>query len=232
MIEVYCDESRPETIYGVNSPDRFMVLGGLWVPYDIREDVKNQIKNLKTKYDVYGEFKWNRVSPSRLEFYLKLIDLFFKNSIRFRCIVVDSHFVDIDTYHESDSELGFYKFYYQLLYHWIDSRETYWIYLDHRKNKLRNRLHKLEEVLDKAIIRDTGQLNKIGDVQAIESKQSLLIQLTDILIGAVGYRMHRLNGSQAKLQVIERIESYLEHPIWPTPKSERKFNVFKIALRG
>jgi len=226
MIEVYCDESRPEVIFGENSKDRYMVLGGLWVPYDLREDLKNSIKDIKRKHNVYGEFKWNTVSPSKINFYKDLIDIFFSSSVRFRCIVVDSIFVNVPKYHNSDSELGFYKFYYQLLVHWLNPRETYWIYLDHKKNKMSDRLHTLEDVL-------LNSVNvKIGDVQAIDSKQSILIQFADVLIGAVGYKYHRLDSSEAKLSVIKYIEEKLGSEIYATPKSERKFNVFKINLRG
>lgn len=226
MIEVYCDESRPEVIYGEKSKDRYMILGGIWVPYDIREDIKNSIKQLKDKHNVYGEYKWNTVSPSKVDFFLELIDVFFLHPIRFRCIVVDGTTVNLSKYHDSDSELGFYKFYYQLLVHWLNSKETYWIYLDHKKNKLPDRLHTLERVLERS-----ANAN-IGDVQAIESKQSLLIQLADVLIGAVGYKYHQLQSSNAKLSVVEYIEKKLGHEIYATPKSERKFNVFKINLRG
>ena len=226
VLEVYCDESRPEVMYGEKDKDKFMIIGGIWVPNYLREEVKSGIKFLKKQFDLNGEFKWNKVSPSKINFYVALIDLFFNFPVRFRCIVVDGSNVDIDTYHESDSELGFYKFYYQLLYHWIDPKEKYWIYLDYKKNKLPNRLHDLERVLKNKTSAE------IFDVQAIESKQSVFIQLTDVLIGAVGYRMNEHNQSLAKLKIVNRIEHHLNHPIEPTPKGEWKFNVFKIDLRG
>lgn len=226
MIEVYCDESRPEALYGERVPGQYMVIGGLWVPYDVREEIKTKIKELKSKHNVLGEFKWNKVSPSRADFYLELVDLFFNNSIRFRCIVVEGNRVDISKFHESDSELGFYKFYYQLLYHWISVREIYWIYLDYKKNKLPDRLHTLKRVLQNATS------SNIKDVQAINSKESLLIQLADVFIGAVGYQLHGYSSSDAKSAVVKRIQHHLGCTISATPKGERKFNVFQIALRG
>lgn len=226
LIEVYCDESRPEALFGENSKDRFMVIGGIWIPKQERENVKNNIKTLQNKHNLYGEIKWKNVSPSKIEFYLDLIDLFFMTeSLRFRCIVVDGKEVDVEVYHNSDSELGFYKFYYQLLFHWCEPLESYWIFLDYKKNKQSDRLHTLEKVLNNATF------SHIKDVQAIESKQSLLIQLADVLIGAVGYKFNGYNSSDAKLKLIERIEEYIGRTIQKTFKSARKFNVFEIDLK-
>lgn len=224
MIEVYCDESRPEVILGSNSKDRYMVIGGIWVPYLYRQDIKDSINALKHKHQLYGEIKWNNVAPSKLEFYLELIDLFFDQPVRFRCIVVDGNDVDLPRYHDSDGELGFYKFYYQMLKHWIVSRENYWIYLDYKKNKQPDRLQGLKTNLNEYT------LGSIKDVQAIQSDESVLIQLADVMIGAVGYRFHDLTSSKAKLQLIDRIEGRLEHPIAQTARNVTKFNVFNIDL--
>ncbi|MBJ6362165.1 DUF3800 domain-containing protein [Paenibacillus sp. GCM10012307] len=226
MIEVYCDESRPELLYKKKETTaRYMVIGGVWISYLFREDLKANIKKLKERYNYKNEIKWKNVSPSMIDFYLELIDLFFKfDAIRFRCIVVDCEKVDLDKFHDSDSELGFYKFYYQLLKHWIDEREKYWIYLDYKKNKLPDRLHQLESVLEKTVP------GKVQEIQAINSRDSLMIQLADVLIGAVGYKFHNCNTSKAKLKIIERLETYIEDEIQSTFKSERKFNVFKINL--
>ncbi len=232
MIEVYCDESRPELLSTprekINSTDeKYMLIGGIWVPYATREELKNAIKNLREKHLVFGEIKWRNVSPSKVDFYRELVELFFNfEGVRFRCVVVDATKVQLDRYHESDSELGFYKFYYQLLKHWIDDRETYWIYLDYKKNKLSNRLQKLKEVLDNA----TYNQDLIEDVQAIDSKESLLIQVADVLTGAVGYRYNHGYSSEAKKTIVSQVEYHLGHRIRKSYKSEYKFNVFEIAL--
>ncbi|WP_049626348.1 DUF3800 domain-containing protein [Geobacillus stearothermophilus] len=94
-----------------------------------------------------------------------------------------------------------------------------------KKNKQSDRLHTLEKVLNNATF------SYIKDVQAIESKQSLLIQLADVLIGAVGYKFNGYNSSDAKLKLIERIEEHIGHTIQKTFKSARKFNVFEIDLK-
>ena len=226
MIEVYCDESRPEVLYGDGSADKYMVIGGIWLPKEQRENIKSEVKALRDKHNVHGEIKWKNVSPSRLNFYVDLVKLFFStDSLRFRCIVVNSERVDLDYYHDSDSELGFYKFYYQLLYHWCEPLKDYWIFLDYKRNKESDRLHTLSDVLNNA------SFSFIKSVQAIESKESLLIQLADVLIGAVGYKYNNYDTSDAKLKILEVIERHIGHPIQRTYKTARKFNVFEIELR-
>ncbi len=94
MFEVYCDESRPETIYSRkdnNIHAQYMVIGGIWIDKNERKKIKNKLEYLKKKYKITTEFKWTKVSPSKIEFYKEVTEYFFSNPyIRFRCIVVDS----------------------------------------------------------------------------------------------------------------------------------------------
>ncbi|MER3125623.1 DUF3800 domain-containing protein [Bacillus pumilus] len=223
MIEIYCDESRPDALSRQNK-DQYMIIGGVLIDKEKRNNFKRKVKRLQSEHEVFGEIKWRNVSPSKINFYLELVDLFFSESIRFKCIVVDTNKVKVDVYHNNDNELGFYKFYYQLLVTWFEQTQHYWIYLDHKKNKEVDRLQILNSVLNNA------SFSYIEKVQAIESRHSLMVQLADVLIGAVGYKYHNYNTSSAKLEVIERIEQHLEHPIRKTFKSAHKFNVFEIRL--
>ena len=87
--EVYCDESRTEYFYAqMPGEESYVLIGGLWIEATEREDYKAKIKALRETHDVYGEFKWNRVSPSRQQFYLALVRLFFEEAMRFRYAVI------------------------------------------------------------------------------------------------------------------------------------------------
>ncbi len=128
--EVYCDESRQDLI-AKKQTGQFFMIGSLWLPAEIREDVKVGIAQLREKYSVRGEIKWSKISPSKKDFYIALIDLFisFQEKLRFRCIAIESSMVDLG-WHNHDKELGFYKFYYQLLHHWILDLNAYTIFCD------------------------------------------------------------------------------------------------------
>lgn len=227
MFDIYCDESRPEVIFGnkrnLSNLNKYMLIGGIWINKNNREHLKREIKKLQAKHNAYGEIKWKNVSPSKFDFYKDLINFFFTNNISFRCVIIDGYQFDSVKYHNADDELGFYKFYYQLIFHWLIPFENYCVFLDHKKNKLPDRLQTLENVLR------VSTLSRVN-VQAIPSKESLLIQLTDLLMGAVGYKLHKINTSESKLNLICAIEEKLGHSIKGTNRSEHKFNIFHMKL--
>lgn len=231
-IEVYCDESRLDLLTTKKkTDDRYMVIGSIWISRGYRNIFKDKVKQIRAKYGVpYGEMKWKNVAPSKLDFYKEIITLFFDegNNIGFRCIVVDSEQVDLKKYHESDPELGFYKFYYQLLYHWIESEinNRYFIYTDIKTTRMKDRLSVLHDVL-----KNKCSSADIVLVQAIPSKESVFIQLADLLIGAVGYSCHSYFLGRAKSEIVELITNEIKRePCEKTYQIEKKFNVFKIQL--
>ena len=226
--DVYCDESRPD-LFATKRIDigSYMLIGSVWFPTINLNKFRTEIMELRKSFHTYGEMKWRTISPSRLDFYFSVIDWFFAQGLNceFRCIAVRASEVDLETFHESDQELGFYKFYYQLLYHWLQDSHSYRIYTDFKPNRARDRLKVLEECL-----RNSKPLSDIKRVQALNSKDSQFIQLADLLTGAVGACAHGVPRSDARKKVIERIALHLGHDIRPTLQSERKFNVFQIDL--
>ncbi len=85
--EVYCDESRQDLIAKKQSGQYFMI-GSLWLPADIREDVKVGITQLRQKYSAWGEIKWSKISSSKKDFYLGLIDLFISYQDKLRLLLL------------------------------------------------------------------------------------------------------------------------------------------------
>lgn len=226
--EVYCDESRPEYLRAPSSAScAYALIGGLWLLRENRAEIKKRIKQIRAKHNLWSEFKWNRVSPSRLTFYEDLVHLFFTAPMAFRCIVLPAAILDARKFHGDDSELMFYKFYYQLLVHWMEAGCEYRIIVDPRTNRFPNRLRVLERVL-RAARPDCRSIT----VQALPSRQVDFLQLTDLLLGATGSRLHGQTISQARLYIVQCIERYLGKPIGPTPIYEGKFNVFLFKPRS
>ncbi len=230
--DIYCDESRPDLFTSKSAiGDKYLLIGGLWLPTEKRDEVKRGINALKERFGVRGEIKWKKVSPAHLDFYVALVDLFidFGLDLRFRCIAVEAAKVDMVHYHESDSELGFYKFYYQLIHHWIFDFNEYNIFCDAKTHRVGGRLQVLQRCL-----RCVNLSSDVTSIQALPSHEVVIIQLTDFLLGIAG---SRLNGSVqpdgAKEQVIQRLERRLDVPrLRHTSKSAQKFNVFVIDLAG
>ena len=221
--EVYCDESQQDLFAGSSGHgSQRVVLGGLWIEADSRKHLKETIADLRRKHNLLGEFKWTRVSPSRKEFYTELVDLFFAcDEARFRAVVLRADELDAVQFHGGDAELMFYKFYYLLLNQWILAANTYRIFLDTKTNRIRQRLPKLHDVLASA-----NRFSVVEQVQALPSKEVDLLQLADVLIGAVSYRLHDRKASASKLCVAQEIEHHIGHPIGCTGCAETKLNVF------
>ena len=66
--EVYCDESGLEALSN-KTAHKYTAIGGIWICADKRKALKEGLLNLKKKYGLNGEFKWNKVSPMSYAFY-------------------------------------------------------------------------------------------------------------------------------------------------------------------
>ena len=75
--EVYCDESNPEFFRSRPEGEHYVLIGGVWIKAEDRSTHKAAIKEIRSRHGVFGEFKWNRVSPSRVEFYTNSVRWFF-----------------------------------------------------------------------------------------------------------------------------------------------------------
>lgn len=229
-IEVYCDEAYPDLLSSQHPPAQYLVIGSLWFKSENRSVNKEAIHKLRDFFRIGGEFKWTKVTKSKVEFYKALVDWFCSQGeeLRFRCIAVDHSQVNLIRFHENDQELGFYKFYYQMLHKWIHDQNTYSVYCDYKKNRRRDRLQVLETCM-----RRSNLSANVRRVQAIRSKESVLIQLADVLVGLAASTLNRkLAQGSAKKELLLHMERLLQRKISPTSFCEKKFNVFKINLQG
>lgn len=168
--EIYCDESGLEAIADPRA-HWYIAIGGIWMIAEHREELKAHINALKEEHKFFWEIKWTKVSERFLPFYKAVIDYFLSATyIRFRIILVESNKIN-DIHFQQDAELGFYKFYYQLLHHWILDFNHYNIFLDYKMNREKDRLHVLRRVLDYSNLS-----SEIERVQAIPSEESIFFQ--------------------------------------------------------
>lgn len=225
--EVYCDESGLEALTRKEA-HLYTAIGGIWMPADFRAVFKQNVNSIKERHNIKGELKWNKVSPAYINVYSELINYFFSApDLRFRVILVESKTIDNFRFNDKDAELGFYKFYYQLLHHWIFDFNRYDVFLDFKINRDKGRLKKLKKVL-----LASNLTSEIDQLQALPSHESVAIQLADVLTGLVAAKFNLETSSPAKKDLIALVETKLNKAISPTPKWEEKFNVFKINLQG
>ncbi|HPI42789.1 MAG TPA: DUF3800 domain-containing protein [Candidatus Cloacimonas acidaminovorans] len=228
--DVYCDESYPDLFSSKKPKAKYLVIGSLWLCKQNRNVFKKEIHSLRDKHKMgRGEFKWKKVSKSRLAFYEELLDWFIAkgDELSFRCIIVDNAKINLVEFHKDDQELGFYKFYYQMLHHWLEDNNSYNIFCDNKTISTKSRLITLRECL-----RNANKSSWVTDIQAVTSKESVLLQLSDVLVGLASSKFNNnLKQGSLKSELISYFEQTMGREIMPTSKDEKKFNVFKIKLR-
>lgn len=225
-INVYCDESR-------QTGSRWMVLGSLWIP-ECKEIEFNDICHTyraKSPKILKAFFKWTKVSRGMLDYYKGFSDLFFNfRDIMFRCLVIDTHKLDYEKYHEGDKELAFYKFYFYLLSRNMRREHNYMVFLDRRTNRVAGRLIDLKTALN-LYLRKKYVINS-NLVSNVEPRMARLydqLQIVDIFIGSIGYLKEGYNTSQAKLDLSKYLTQKRENPFFRISKFW-KFNVWELRL--
>lgn len=222
-VSVYCDESRHEG----QSQQRFMVIGGLWLPRENRREILAGIHHVQATHRIQGELKWQSISKSRLPAYLALIDyLAARDDIHFRCIVVDKSRVNEDKYFRNDRQFGFWVFYWHCLKQWMGNNNTYFVSIDFKPEGLYSGPARLREVLQNTLVARAW----LRSLECVDSKENLFCQISDVLIGAVGYEQNGLTTSEVKRAVCTHIAGKFERGnLQGSDQPTRlRFNVFKI----
>jgi hypothetical protein len=115
-----------------------------------------------------------------------------------------------------------------MLQHWILDFNHYSVFCDFKLNREPDRLHVLHRCLSHSNLSSVIQC-----VQAIRARESVLLQLTDVLLGVASARLNNiLTPNTVKADLVGELEKQLGRPIRHTLKGEQKFNVFVIDLAG
>ncbi|URZ02728.1 DUF3800 domain-containing protein [Clostridium felsineum] len=226
MINVYCDESCHLEYDNSN----VMLMGAMYCENMYKDKIFNEIRDIKKKYNLstWFEIKWTKVSMSKFEFYKELIDYFFNNkNLFFRIIVAhDKKKLNHYKYNNGSFDLWYYKMYYLLLDNIICPNNEYRIFIDIKDTNGGPKVRKLKEVLCNNIYDFKNEVVK--SINQVNSKESEILQLTDLLMGCIGYyNRNLLYKDNVKRKIIEyTLKNYDVDFNENTAKIEKKFNVF------
>lgn len=219
---IYCDESRVENI-----DSKKMVIGALFLPRKEKERITNSIKKIFKKYKFLQELKWSKINKEQKIFYKSIIDFFIEEKdLSFRCIIVDKSKVKYDQYHNNDEELAFFKFYYLMLRSRLSDDNQYYIFLDKKPTRDKNRARALHSFLESYILLNRTNCN-IKHLQAYSSEENILIQLSDFFTGLMGFACNYKNKESVKLTLSLYLRKKLGRNMLcrTTALYEEKFNV-------
>lgn len=223
-INVYCDES----CHLENDGYGLMVLGAIWCQKEKIKQVSDTVAAIKIKHGLksYTELKWTKVSSTKIEMYLELVDYFFdEGGLHFRGLVAKDKGNLNHQAHAQTHDEWYYKMYYQLIKTILSSESTYNIFIDHKDTLGNIKLLKMREVLSNSIY--DFDRNIIRSAHIISSDSSTCLQLADFFSGILGYVNRGLESSETKKKIVERVrEKSGRSLVVSTLPSEDKFNVF------
>lgn len=216
----YCDESCH--LENDNMP--FMLIGYVSCAYNQVKLHSDNIRQLKAKHNVFYETKWSGLSKSAYPLYNDLIDYFFATDLQYRAIVIDKNQLNHEAFQQNHDDF-YYKMYFQLLSKKLNPECNHNIYLDIKDTRSAKKVNGLKKFLNANFV-------SVRNLQNIRSHESELMQLTDIITGALSYHLRGLNKVIAKNKIIEKIQQHSNHPLsHSTDKDQPKFNLFFIDLK-
>lgn len=192
--DIYLDESS-------QTKHRYLVIGGIIVPTSRATDLSKQIAAARLPELPMGEMAWTKVSRGKLVAYKRVVSLFFDmtptNLIEFHSLVVDTSMIKDFAFNSGSRETGFNKEIYQLLRKFgrLHKRRLFHVYLDKRNTK--SKTEDLRTILNRGIA-------KAGDardwpyrrVHFRESCDCNILQLVDIMLGALAFRLNGHRDAQ------------------------------------
>jgi len=216
----YCDES----CHLEKDKYPYMLISYVSSSYNQVKLHSQNIRALKLKHFFKGEMKWSAVSKSEYPFYKEIIEYFFATDLQFRAIVIDKSQLRHAEYNQSHDQ--FYdKMYFQLLDKKINPEFNYNIYMDIKDTHSFEKAANLKTYLNRKDI-------SVRNLQIIRSFESELMQLTDVIMGAIAYHLRGDNKVIAKNKIIKYIQAHCTKPITEsTPLAFEKFNLFFIDLK-
>jgi len=223
LFNIYCDES----CHLEHDQQRVMVLGAIWMPAAAMKEVSVRISEIKQEHGLnsHAEIKWTKVSPSKQQMYLDLVNYFFDvDSLRFRALVAPKDGLRHEDHQQSHDE-WYYKMYFDMLKVIFSPNGQYSVYLDIKDSRGGRKVKKLHDVLCHNMYDFNREI--IQRVQIIRSEESQVMQLADLLIGAISYANRFLSGNQAKMALVEKIRARTGYALTKsTLYREEKFNIF------
>lgn len=222
---VYCDES----CHLENDHQSAMILGAVWCPVEKVREISDRLREIKLRHGLKKDFeiKWTKVSPAKQQFYLDIIDYFFDDDdLHFRALIIpDKSKLDHVGYHQ-DHNTWYYKMYFNMLKVILDPHSCYRIYIDIKDTNSAEKVAKLHDVLASAMFDFSRKI--VERLQTVRSHEIEILQLADLLIGAVSHINRSLEGSSAKQAIINRIREKSGYSLTRnTLVKENKVNIFR-----
>lgn len=236
-LNIYADESCKDN-------HRYLVLGGIVIESPDIPAAVESFNPIRQQYQITREIKWIKTSNGKYRGYKAIVDNFFDlnaaDTFHFHSLIIDTHKVKHHIYNQGDPDIGFNKFIYQLLIKFgrlYGKVSNIFVYLDERTTK--QSTEELKGVLNNGLSCRFGiDTRPFKRVTFNDSKKSQLLQVNDLLIGAIGSRKngHHLKQGyrQAKIDLSAHVlqRAGIDSLDNSTPFGKYRFSVWNFRLRN
>ena len=224
IYNVYCDES----CHLEHDREPVMVLGSVWCPKNQSKSISQDLHKIKQKHglDQKFEVKWRKVGDKKIELYGDFVKYFFDNDdLHFRCWIAKKQGLDHSKFAEQDHDVWYYKMYFGMLKIIFSPQDEYFIYLDIKDHWGGRKVKNLHDVICNSMYDFNRSIVK--RIQIMHSYESELLQLADLLIGAVSYVNRNQIGNKGKEELVKVIRNRSSYNLKAkTLFREDKFNIF------
>jgi len=200
-----------------NDHQKVMVLGAVWCPLEKVREISERIREIKKNHGLSPNFeiKWTKISPAKVQFYLNIVDYFFDDDdLHFRALIVpDKSKLRHESFGQTHDE-WYYKMYFEMLKVILKPEARYRIYLDIKDTRGAAKVKKLHDVLSNNMYDFSREI--IERVQLVRSHEVEILQLADLLIGAVSYVNRGLSGNKGKVALVNRIKQRSHYSLTKT----------------
>lgn len=231
---VHCDESCENF--------RYLGLGASVTRVERSSTIMGSIAAYRHEHRMLAELKWSKVTNQKELEYRALIDMFFAlnnaNMLHFHALFSDTHKFNHKKFNESDSEMGIYKLYYQLLIFRVArvcKNAQVHVIIDERHTNYS--LSLLKTILNNGARKEFGFAHDVfRSVEPGVSHKNDMMQLHDVILGAVTTRRngnHLIETTRiAKKNLSEHVlaQSGLRSYEYNTPPSNKRFSIWNFQL--
>lgn len=251
-MRIYADESCTKSNQGL-----YMVIGGIICDKETVKLVRKKINQLKKDKNLPPnfEFHFSQMQVNHVEIYKQLIDIFFEfycdkcdvkrgvceqriyRKVSFEALLIEHSKIDHNLYSAGNSELGFFRFYYQLLFysvkkHYVEGKQFH-ITIDRINTTDKKIVHNLQSRLFKDLIHITP--NPIQNLQKQNSKAELMLQMADVILGLVSFSWNKPPGKSssrldAKRSVVQYAVDKYKMDFSKTTYKTCSFNIWNLQL--
>lgn len=222
LLHLYCDESRHLRHDGAP----FMLLGLVSCPANKVRSYHLELRALCREHGLTDDYemKWTHVRPGKLPFYQAVLAWFLsKEDVNFRALLLPDKAKVFDRLPEDSQDLAYYRLYSQLLRNTMNPEGSYRVFLDKKDTRGGEKVRELENLMRRHT--DDSDGKTVLGLQQMQSHEARLLQLADVLLGAIGAAHSDASLPPAKQQLVTQLADAIGCPLsWDTAAFSRKFS--------